>query len=455
VADLDLDRLPPSAAPDPRLGVDSRAQPHLAPPALPTSSAGAEEALYVLFATQPPIVVAESLRAWLERAPSEVALTLRKQGGSLALRELLLQASSKDPLAVPARLLARLSDGAKDDLAEEILLATRLLITTVATKTPRRGESEALEALAAAAEPEDRLWLSGPTWLQAASREVCRRGKALAAYSSKLDRHARSEMLDGLLWGQPGEIVADIMDVLWKDASEEVRDDLARMLPDMMEMAEEDSQRMMLGSQSFADMATVDRIALAASKADPNLPFLGAGGLSLWRRFGLRLLPYFAELLPYALSQTSQPSQRFEIVQAYVGNRADITAWLEVIGELSLGDSTMLPSLIAETCRAMIERFRTDRIALARAIDRIAKLDVPLGLLKNVAHAYQRAVLADGAEPTAEDQRAQAVLSLMFGDRPKRSPGKGRAKRRKKAPRKTNPRSGPGQLELPLDENDA
>jgi hypothetical protein len=212
---------------------------------------------------------------------------------------------------------------------------------------------------------------------------------------------------------------------------------------------------MMLGSQSFADMATVDRIALAASKADPNLPFLGAGGLSLWRRFGLRLLPYFAELLPYALSQTSQPSQRFEIVQAYVGNRADITAWLEVIGELSLGDSTMLPSLIAETCRAMIERFRTDRIALARAIDRIAKLDVPLGLLKNVAHAYQRAVLADGAEPTAEDQRAQAVLSLMFGDRPKRSPGKGRAKRRKKAPRKTNPRSGPGQLELPLDENDA
>jgi hypothetical protein len=518
VADLDVDRLPALSAADPRHGTESRTQLHLAPPAQPTSSAAAKEALYLLFATQPPVIVAETLRAWLERAPTDVATTLRKQGGSLALRELLLQASSGTPLVVPAQLLARLGDGAKDDLAQEILVATRLLITRVASKTPKRGESEALDALASAlvrttpfedlaeilardfarvpelaalarvtcqsalsraaslpdqhliplwiqalhlnaprpeAEPEDQLGLSGPTWLQAASREVCRRGKALANYCSKLDGHARNRMLSSLRWGQPGEIVADIMDVLWKDASEEVRGDLARMLPDFIEMAEQQSEYQLQDSLSLADMATVERIALAASKADPDLPFLAAGGLSVWRRFGLRSLPYCAELLPYALSQASEPSHRFEIVQAYVGSRVDIDAWLEVIAELSLGEAAMLPSLMVETCHAMIERFRTDRIALAHAIGRIVKLDLPFSLLKDVAHAYQRAVLADSAEPTSEDEEAQTLLRLMLGDRPKKSPGKSRTKRTKKAPRKTDPRSGTGQLELPLDENDA
>jgi hypothetical protein len=220
-----------------------------------------------------------------------------------------------------------------------------------------------------------------------------------------------------------------------------------------MEMAEEDSQRTLLGSRSLADMATVDRLALAASKADPHLPFLAANGLSLWRRFGLRLLPHFVELLPYALSQTSHASQRVEAVKAYVGNRVDIDAWLEVIRELSDGDSIVLPSLIAETFHAMIERFRTDRIALARAIDHAVKVDVPFTLLKDLAHAYQRASLADSAEPAPEDERAQTVLTLMFGGRPKKSPAKRRAKRGTGTSRKPKLRSDSGQLVLPLDEN--
>ena len=517
VAEMDLDGLPALVVPEPRLGSESAGRPHVAPPAIPASPAEAHESLYVLFATQPPVIVAQTLRTWVERAPADLAASLRKQAGSLALRELLVQASSGNSLAPPAQLLARLSEAAKDELSEEILLATRLLITTVVAKTPKQGEAEALEALAAALvrttqfedlaeilardfsrvrglaslavsvcqsalsraasladqrlfplwvqalhlnappiedEPEDRIGFPGPTWLQAASREVCRRGKSLVAYLNKLDPHARGKVLDSLLWGQPSEIVADIMDALWPDASEDLRRDLARMLYDLVEMAEEDSQRTLLGSHSFADMATVDRIALAASKADPDLPFLGAGGLSLWRRFGLRSLPYFAELLPYALAQTSQPSQRIEAVEAYVGNRVDIEAWLEVIRELSMGDATMLPSLIAETAHTMIERFRTDRVALARAINHTATLDVPFALVKNLAHAYQRAALADGTEPTPEDERAQVVLALMFGGKPKRSPAKGRAKRGRKVLRKPKPQDGSGQLELPLDGNE-
>ena len=171
------------------------------------------------------------------------------------------------------------------------------------------------------------------------------------------------------------------MDALWKDASEELRRELARMLPDLMEMAEDASINLLEGSHSFADMATVARLASAATKADPDLPFLAAGGLTLWRRFGLRSLPYFVELLPYALFQASQPGQRMEAVKAYIGNRVDIEAWLEVLRELSMGDAEMILSLIAETSQAMLDRFRDDRIALARALDYAAKSDVPLWIV--------------------------------------------------------------------------
>jgi hypothetical protein len=259
---------------------------------------------------------------------------------------------------------------------------------------------------------------------------------------------------DSLLWGQPSAIVADIMDTLWKDASLEVRQELARMLPDLVEMAEEDSQNTILGARSSADLATIERIALAASKADPDLPFLAAGGLALWRRFSLRMLPYFVELLPYALSQTSQPYQRIEAVKAYVGDRVGIEPWLEVLRELSLGDAEMLTSLMVETSQAMLERFRTDRIALARAIDYTVDLDTPFSLFKTLAHAYQRAALADRAEPTPEDERAQRILDQMFGEEPKKLPTRGRAKRKRKASPKPNLQRGGRQLDLPLDEHE-
>ena len=511
VADLNLDGLPSVDAPVPRL-----APPRLAPPAAPLSAAQAEDALYILFATQPLTVVADTLRTWLDRSSTDLAKVLRTCAGSLVMRELLLHASSGNSLALPAQMLARMSEGAEDDLAQELLLATRFLMTTLVTKTPKRGEYACLESLAAAlvrtnqfqdiaeilardfarmpgleylalvicqsalssaaslpderliplwvqtlhlsapppeVDVEERRCLPGPTWLQVVSREVCKRGKSLAAYLDKLDPPGRNAMLDSLLWCQPSDIVAEVVDTLWKDASEEFRRELSRMLPDLMEMAEEASLSVLSGSHSLADLATLDRIVSVADTADPDLPFLAAGGLTLWRRFGLRSLPYFVELLPYALFQASQPSQRMDAVKAYVGNRKDIEAWIEAIRELSEGDSPVLPPLVAETSRMMLDRFRDDRIALARAINYTAKLGAPIALVKIIAHAYQRAALTeDGPEPTPEDERAQTVLALMFGSMAKESPAKHRTKRARKASRRpTNPS---GQLELPLDEKD-
>jgi hypothetical protein len=516
IADLDLDGLPALAVPDPRIGIEASGQPRPAPPSAPASAAQAEDALNVLFATQPLTVVADTLRTWLERAPGDIAKVLRTRAGSLTLRELLVHASSKESLALPAQLLARLSEETEDDLVSELLIASRLLMMAVVAQTPKRGESESLEAVAAAlvktkqfkdvaktlardfsrlqrlvplalrvcqsalssaaSMPDESLfplWVQalylnapppevdaekqvstpGPTWLQSASREVCKRGKALATYLERLDSPARDKLLDDLLWGQPNEIVSDLIDALWKDASEELRREISYLLPDLMEMAEETSMSILENSRIFGDMATFDRIAAAANKADPALPFLAAGGLAIWRRFGLRSLPYCVALVPFALSQASQPSQRIEVVKAYVGSRVDIEAWLESIRELSLDGLEMLPSLIDEIMRVMLDRFQDDRIALARALDYTVKFHAPITLVKSLGHAYQRAALAeDNTENTPEDERARDILALLFRGKIKKSPAKGRAKRRRKT---TSMPDGSGaQLELPLGEDE-
>ncbi len=512
---LSLDVLPPPVAPDPRLGIESTTRPRLAPPAAPVSVEQAEGALFALFAAQPLPAVADTLMTWLDRATPELAEALRTRAGGLAMRELLIQARSAASLALPARLLARISEGEENALAPEILLATRLLLPAVMSKTATKEERESLQALAGAlartaqlkecaeamardfartpglaslalaicegalsaaaslpdarlfsiweqtlhlnapppqAHMEDQLCFPGPTWLQAASREVCKRGQALAAHLDKLDLSVRGRLLDSLAWGQPSEIVADVIDAVWKTASDNVRRDLARILPDLIDLSEKTSLTALVGSRTFADLATLDRIVSDADKADPDLPFMAAGGLSLWRRFGLRALPYCAELLPFALSQASQPRQRIEAVTAYVGNRTDIEAWLEVLRELSMGESEMLPSLIGETCRLMIDRFRNDRIALARAVNQTMGLSAPFAVVKVVAHAYQRAALAeDGAELTPEDERARELLGFMLGHENKKSPRKIRPARARKTSRKKQG----GQIALPLDEDDS
>jgi hypothetical protein len=208
------------------------------------------------------------------------------------------------------------------------------------------------------------------------------------------------------------------------------------------------------GSRSFSDLAALDRIVSDADKSDPDLPFIAAGGLSLWRRFGPRALPYCVELLPFALSQANQAKQCIEVVMAYVGSRAGIDAWLEVLRELCMGDAKMLPSLMAETCRLMLDRFRDDRIALARALKQAMEFHAPFSVVKTLAHAYQRALLAeDGTEITPEDERAQEILGLVFGHGSKKSPRKIRPARARKTSQKKQGES--GQLALPLGENDS
>jgi hypothetical protein len=517
VAGLDLDALPALPAPDARLGIESSGRARPTPPPAPTSVSEVDRALYALFASQPLSAVADTLWRWLACSPVDLAKALRARAGSLFLREVLILASAKESVALPATLLARASEGVEDDVASELLLATRLLVTAVACKSSRRGEPEALATLAGALvrtkqvgevagavvadfsaipelvptaqaacqsalaqatslsderlfsfwasalflsgsisgrDREDPVPVAGPAWLQMASREACKRGPALASFLEMDNGDLQDLLLDELLWGQPSEIVADLIDAVWDHASERLRRELSELLPDLIQNAEEAGMHALDSSHSLRDMAAFDRIAEACETADPTLPFMALGGLVLWRRLGLRSLPYCVRLLPFALSQTA-PGQRMEAVQAQVGKGADIEAWLEAIRELSACDPDAISPLVEQTVRAMLDRFRDDRTAFARALAYAERFGAPLGLLKRLGHAYQRAALAqdaDSVEATPDDRRATEILRSLFGG--------GLKKRPTKRPTKPKGRTrgaacdAAGQLALPLGEDE-
>ena len=517
LADLALDRMPGLAALDPCLATQAPSRPRPALPAAPASTAQVEDALCSLFATQPLSIVTDTLRAWLDNAPTPLAKALRTQAGSLATRDLLFRASAGTSLAEAGQALARMAEGAADDLAEGLLLATRLLIVSVLTQKARPGEAEALEAVVAAlvrttelegvvdilahdlarvpgmaflalhicqgvlsradtlpgerlfalwaqaldlnaphddVDEDDLLNSPGPAWLQAATRMVCKRGKALAAYLDEIEPAARDDLLDDLVWGQPCELVVDLIDAVWNDASEGTRRVLAATIPTLITMAEDASMDRLAGSRSLGQLAAIERIASAAAAADPDLPFLGAGGLVLWRRLGPRALPYHVGLLPFALSQARHADQRIASVKAYIGDRTDIEAWLEAMRELARGDSEILPPLIDETSRLMIERFWDDRIALARGLAYAARFGAPWRHLRTLAHAYQRAAFAaDDAEPAPEDRRALRILANMFGGQ-YQAPRKRQAGSGKRAKRRRKPEPQREQLALPLGETE-
>jgi len=513
LADLDLDGLPAATAP---CAGPARSRPRNTLPAPPESVEQVEDALCSLFATQPLSMVSETLRAWLAGAALPLAKALRTQAGSLATRELLLCASAGTSLAEAGQLLARLAAGAADDVAEGLLLATRLLMTA-GTRESRRGEAEALEALVAAlvtatefegvadvlagdlarvpslaavalkvcqgvlskaeALPDQRLFavwalamalnappreddeedlcnVPGPTWLQAATRALCKRGKALASSLDGLDAQVRDDLLDDLAFGQPVDLATDLIEAVWTDASEETRRSLAATIPALITIAEETTLERLASSRSSGQQAIIDRIAAIADAADPDLPFLGAGGLLLWRRLGPRALPYHAQLLPFALSQVRTPAQQREVVKDYLGGKADILAYLEAMRELGMCESESLVPLIDETCRLMVERFGEDRVALARGLAYAARFGAPWRHQRTLAHAYQRAVLAaDDAEPTPDDRIAVRIMTTILGEQ-LASPRKKQADRGKKTTQRRKTREAKGQLKLPLDEKE-
>ena len=521
LAGLDLRRLPEPAPVDQRLGVDSSARwPKPPPPAPPATPESVPDSVHLLFATQSLRQVGDILLGGQAGATPEIAASFRHLAGSLAMRELLLRASSGEGIGEAAQLLARIvhhpNDPTPDDLANEILLAIRFLVGRMGVGSASRDEREALSGLMAAlvrlpafaavadvlardfAEipplaplalqvcehalarardlaptPFFALWSQAlalhsprpehpddererspaPAWLQSASRLACERGKELGSFLATLAGWARARWADALAWGLPYLITVDLIEAVWNHANDEVRRDLAERLDDLILDAEDASIERVMSNPRSVDFTYVERMAAAAEAADPGLPFIGADGLKVWRRLGAKALPFNVRLLPFALFEAKDPSRHFDAAKAYVGNRPEIDAWLEVIDELQECDTTALVPLLTQIERHVLGRYQDDRPALARALIWGYRTRARLDFVRDLAHAYARASLTNGLEVIADEKLAAriAAIVLRLGTKARGTkPSASKPKKRKPRQPRSNEQRELFQLDLPL-----
>ena len=298
---------------------------------------------------------------------------------------------------------------------------------------------------------EEPMHWPGPAWLQSASRLACQRGPALAAYLSSLDNPARVRLVDAMVWGQPPEITANLIDAVWNDASAEVRRVLAAQLDEVILDAEDSTMERMTANPWSIDQARLERIIAAQDSADPDLPFLAADGLQMWRRLGLRALPFNARLLPFAMFAAGDPSRYFEVAKAYVADRPEIDAWLEILEEASCSDSPAVALFCLEVVRHIGERYSDDRPALARGLLWLGRSRASLHLGYALAQAFERADLATPDVPRTPDEKLAArIARRLLGTRAKAARKTQTPRKPKKPPRRRAKVS--EQLELPMDE---
>lgn len=494
--------------------------PQAPPPAPPETADAVSHAVHLLFATQPVRQAGEVLLAWQDRAAPDLATAMRRLAASLATRELLLRASKNERAGDAAQILARLVLSAPDpaESATEILLAVRFLVGKVEAGSASRDEREALpglftalarvpgftsaaEAIAADfakrpalaalalllceqaltrtpnlpanqllplwaralavhnprpktpdAEPERKV----PSWLLSASERAAARGAELAAYLGGLESRERAQLVDALVWGLPYPIAVDLIDAAWTDATDEIRRDLVEFLDEIILDAEDASLARVMANPFSADSAYVERTVAAAEAADPGLPFIAADGLKVWRRLGPRALPHNARLFPFALFDSKDPRRHFDLARAYVGQRTDITPWLELVDELRECATTAVLPLLQQIERHILKHFATDRQALGRALIWGNRMGAPLRFMRELAAAYERvaprpaeARTADKLVRSAYDLLAAKIAAFVLrpGTKQRSKPGPAR----KPKPRRPRARRSPEQLVLPID----
>jgi len=519
LAGLDLARLPEPAAVDPRLGVEPTARAPKAPPETADAVFDAVHLLFATQSLRQAsdILLAWKAGATLDVATSMRRLAASLATRELLLRASAGDAIG-EAARLLARLVQSAPDPA--DSVNEILLATRFLVGKVATGSASRDEREALPGLMAAlgriptftpvaeaiaadfakipalaplalllceqalagppespagqffplwsralalhspcpkARDEERERWPAPAWLQSVSQRACARGDELAAYLKGLEGWARARLVDALVWGLPYTITVDLIDAAWKDATDEVRRDLVEALDDLILDAEDASIERAMANPYSADRAHVERAVAAAQAADPGLPFFAADGLKVWRRLGPRALPFNVRLLPFAIFDSKDPRRHFDLACACVGQRTDIAAWLEIVDELRECDTAAVLPLLHEIELHILQRYGSDRPALARALLWGDRTEAPLRFMRDLACAYEGVVLRPGdaraagdkPELSADDKLAAKIAAfvLRFGAKRRSKPRPAR-KPKQKRPRARQPAE---QLVLPID----
>ena len=297
---------------------------------------------------------------------------------------------------------------------------------------------------------DEREQRPAPAWLQSISQRACERGDELAAYLKGLEGGARARLVDALVWGLPYTIAVDLIDAAWKNATDEVRRDLVEQLDELIMDAEDASLERVMANPYSIDRAHAERALAAAEAADPGLPFLAADGLKVWRRLGPRALPFNVRLLPFAIFDSKDPRRHFDLACAYVGQRTDVAAWLEIVDELRECDTTAVLPLLQAIERHILQHFAADRPALVRALLWGNRTAAPLPFMRELARAYERVALRPGDARAAGGQARGSARTTSWRPRSPRSCCASEPRRGASHGRRASPgRSGRGRASPP------
>jgi hypothetical protein len=297
--------------------------------------------------------------------------------------------------------------------------------------------------------PEERLHYLAPAWLQSASCLAGRRGKELATFLNTLDHAACIRVTDAMAWGLPCLITVDLIDAAWDHAADDVRRELVMYLDELIMDAEDESIERVMSNPRSVDYNLVERVIVAAEAADPGLPFVGADGLKVWRRLGMRALPFNVHLLPFVLFAIEDPIQQFEAAMAYVGDRAGIEAWLEMLQELRECNTDAVAALEVLIENRILEQYRNDRASMAKVLIWGARNRGSYSWMLALARAYQDLPPGNGSKLEDERLAKKIVAVILKGDKKPRAKRRSASKPRKS---KRQERKSPAQLELPLEE---
>jgi hypothetical protein len=292
-------------------------------------------------------------------------------------------------------------------------------------------------------EPERR---PTPVWLQAASRFACERGNDVAAFLKALERRECALLVHSMVWGLPCFTAVDLFDAAWNDASDEIRREFAMQLDEIILDAEDASIDRLMVNPGPAEFSYLERMSAASAAADPGLPFIAADGLKIWRRLGVRALPFSVRLLPFALFEAKDPRRYLDAVKAHVGGRRDIEAWLDVIDELLSCDTPKLTRLLGEVQDHILNSYKNERPAIVRALIWSARIQAPLGFTRDLARAYEALPPPDLPKADADEKLAARIAAMVLRLGTKRRNDKP-VRRKPKKPRKHDRGE---QLDLPM-----
>ncbi len=487
--------VPAEAAPvaprvDPRLGHEPQSQRRPRPPA-PTSVSQVETAVLTLCAQHPWGVFAETMEAWCQKAPAELAAPLRVLGVRLGVRELLIRAEKHHADVSPAVLVATLlrDAGAPLEVADDVLVAFRVVASSVgpeplATEAAARpfcllGAATArfpahreivsravegqlfakgaarsglrlvetlLGATGGSATPSLalavkalKLWplvndeAFAPEWLAQAFARLSAERTALTRFLGDLDTKQRLAFFDAVGELLPAEVGEAIVDGAWDGSDGPVRHALGQLVADLVSHVNSDAITSARLRELTRDGPGPDFESFLEEVEDEfESAELCPKALKLFERHEAQLLTLDREYLEMALEREQTLEDARKKVERFVAGKGAVA----LVEAAATATNAGWTELGFEVESRLVRDYASDAKALAEAFHAAHRLGAPRMVLFRLSLALLKAY---EAAPATGDSVVRAVEAARVVVTPKIKPKKSATKKAKKSKAKKKP----------------